>query len=45
LPNDAPATHPKVAELREAMLWSEGQVWTSPERHGAMSGVMKAPID
>jgi arsenic resistance protein ArsH len=45
LPDDVPATHPKVAELREAMLWSEGQVWTSPERHGAMSAVMKAQID
>ncbi|WP_136651110.1 arsenical resistance protein ArsH [Paracoccus aeridis] len=45
LPDDAEASHPKVAELREAMLWSEGQVWTSPERHGAMSAVMKAQID
>jgi arsenic resistance protein ArsH len=45
LPNDAPDTHPKVVELRELMLWSEGQVWTSPERHGAMSAVMKAQID
>lgn len=45
LPNDAPDDHPKVQELREAMLWSEGQVWTSPERHGAMSAVMKAQID
>ncbi|WEJ34643.1 arsenical resistance protein ArsH [Devosia sp. SD17-2] len=45
LPNDAPDTHPNVQELREAMLWSEGQVWTSPERHGAMSAVMKAQID
>jgi len=45
LPDDAPDTHPKVQELREAMLWSEGQVWTSPERHGAMSAVMKAQID
>lgn len=27
------------------MLWSEGQVWTSPERHGAMSAVMKSQID
>jgi arsenic resistance protein ArsH len=45
LPNVAPDTHPKVQELREAMLWSEGQVWTSPERHGAMSAVMKAQID
>ena len=45
LPDAAADTHPKVQELREAMLWSEGQVWTSPERHGAMSGVMKAQID
>lgn len=45
LPDDGADTHPKVQELREAMLWSEGQVWTSPERHGAMSGVMKAQID
>jgi len=45
LPDDAAATHPKVQELREAMLWSEGQVWTSPERHGAMSGVLKSQID
>jgi len=45
LPNDAPDTHPKVVELRELMLWSEGQVWTSPERHGAMSAVLKAQID
>jgi len=45
LPDDEADTHPKVQELREAMLWSEGQVWTSPERHGAMSGVMKAQID
>lgn len=45
LPDDVSDTHPKVQELREAMLWSEGQVWTSPERHGAMSAVMKAQID
>ncbi|MCR6637149.1 arsenical resistance protein ArsH [Devosia sp.] len=45
LPNDAPDDHPKVQELREAMLWSEGQVWTSPERHGAMSAVLKSQID
>ena len=36
-----PTTHPKVQELRELAPWSEGQVWCSPERHGAMSGVMK----
>lgn len=45
LPDDGSPDHPKVQELREAMLWSEGQVWTSPERHGAMSAVMKAQID
>ncbi|RUP00635.1 arsenical resistance protein ArsH [Hyphomicrobium sp.] len=45
LPDGAPETHPKVQELRELAAWSEGQVWCSPERHGAMSGVMKAQID
>lgn len=45
LPDDAPETHPKVQELRELMAWSEGQVWTSPERHGAMSATLKAQID
>jgi arsenical resistance protein ArsH len=45
LPDDAPINHPKVKELRELSLWSEAQVWTSPERHGAMTGVMKSQID
>jgi arsenical resistance protein ArsH len=45
LPDDAPAEHPKVQELRELSAWSEGQVWCSPERHGAMTGIMKAQID
>ena len=45
LPDDASADHPKVKELRELSAWSEGQVWTSPERHGAMTGIMKAQID
>jgi len=45
LPDATAADHPKVQELRELALWSEGQVWTSPERHGAMSAVMKAQID
>ncbi|MGO4448319.1 arsenical resistance protein ArsH [Phyllobacterium sp. TAF24] len=45
LPDDAPVDHPKVQELRDLSLWSEGQVWTSPERHGAMTGVMKSQID
>ncbi|MDF3194181.1 arsenical resistance protein ArsH [Pseudomonas sp. 1928-m] len=45
LPDDAPEDHPKVQELRELVLWSEGMVWCSPERHGAMTGVFKAQID
>lgn len=45
LPDAAPADHPKVGELRDLSLWSEGQVWCSPERHGAMTGIMKAQID
>jgi arsenic resistance protein ArsH len=45
LPDDAPETHPKVAELRELSSWSEGQVWCSPERHGAMTGILKSQID
>jgi arsenic resistance protein ArsH len=40
-----PETHPKVLELRELCLWSEGQVWCSPERHGAITAVMKNQID
>ena len=34
-----------MQELRELSAWSEGQVWCSPERHGAMTGIMKAQID
>ena len=45
LPDAAPDTHPKVQALRAAAAWSEGMVWTSPERHGAMTGLMKAQID
>ena len=45
LPDDAPDTHPKVAELRTLAGWAEGMVWTSPERHGAMTGIMKSQID
>lgn len=40
-----PDTHPKVQELRELSLWSEGQVWSSPELHGNISGLMKTQID
>ena len=45
LPDDAPESHPKVAELRALAEWAEGMVWTSPERHGAMTGIMKSQID
>ena len=45
LPDGAPTDHPKVKELRELAIWSEGMVWCSPERHGAMTGVMKSQID
>ncbi|WP_310386964.1 NAD(P)H-dependent oxidoreductase, partial [Roseateles sp.] len=45
LPDAAPDSHPKVQELREAAAWAEGMVWTSPERHGAMTGILKAQID
>ncbi len=45
LPDGASPEHPKVQELRDAVEWSEGQVWCSPERHGAMSGTFKAQID
>ncbi|PVB61609.1 arsenical resistance protein ArsH [Labrenzia sp. 011] len=45
LPDDADASHPKVAELRELCAWSEAHVWCSPERHGAMTGILKSQID
>lgn len=45
LPDGAPASNPKVQELRALSEWSEGHVWVSPERHGAMTGIMKAQID
>ena len=45
LPDDADADHPKVQELRDLSMWSDGMVWVSPERHGAMTGIMKAQID
>lgn len=45
LPDAVPAEHHKVAELRELAQWAEGMVWCSPERHGAMSGILKTQID
>lgn len=45
LPDDEGPEHPKVQELRDLCAWSEAQVWCSPERHGAMTGIMKAQID
>ena len=43
--DDAPLDHPKVEELLQASLWSEGQVWCSPERHGDMTSIFKSQID
>ena len=45
LVDDAPTDHPKVKELHELAHWAEGMVWSSPERHGAMTGLMKTQID
>ena len=44
-PDGVPDDHPKVKELRDLALWAESMVWTSPERHGAMSSILKAQID
>jgi len=43
--NGESVDHPKVQELRKLIQWSEAQVWSSPEIHGNMSGVMKTQID
>lgn len=45
LVDDADDNHPKVRELHELVQWAEGMVWSSPERHGAMTGLMKTQID
>lgn len=44
-PDDASPDHPKVKELRDASIWSEGHVWCSPERHGTITGIFKSQID
>lgn len=44
-PDGATEDHPKVKELRDLAQWAEGMVWTSPERHGAMTSILKAQID
>ncbi|CAG8999437.1 MAG: NADPH-dependent FMN reductase ArsH [Candidatus Celerinatantimonas neptuna] len=45
LPDSDDPQHPKVQELRDLVMWSDGQVWCSPERHGSLTGIMKAQID
>ncbi len=45
LPDSVDASHPKVAELRALSIWSEAHVWCSPERHGTITGILKAQID
>ena len=45
LPDACDPDHPKVVELRELAMWAEGMVWSSPERHGAMTGILKSQID
>jgi len=38
-------SHPKVQELLQLSQWSEGQVWSSPEMHGNVTGILKNQID
>ena len=45
LPDEPGADLAKVQELQSLVIWSEGMVWSSPERHGAMTAIMKAQID
>ncbi len=43
--DNADETHPKVAELHKLVSWCDGMVWSTPELHGAMTGIMKTQID
>lgn len=45
LPGSVPEAHPRVQELRDLVMWSEGQVWSSPEMHGTISGLIEMQID
>lgn len=45
LPDSVAESHPQVQQLRQLAAWSEGMVWCSPERHGAMTSILKAQID
>ena len=42
---DDSVDHPAVTELLDNVLWSDAMVWSSPETHGNMSGLLKAQID
>ena len=37
--------HHEVVALRELSVWSEAQVWSCPELHGAITGVFKNQLD
>jgi arsenical resistance protein ArsH len=45
LPDSVEPDHPRVAALRDAANWCDAMVWCSPERHGAMTAILKAQID
>lgn len=45
LVEDTASDHPKVEELRALVKWADGMVWSSPELHGSMTGLMKTQID
>lgn len=45
LPDATGPDNQKVAELRDKVAACDAMVWVSPERHGAMTGIMKTQID